>query len=202
MPRSRARAIPSNGLRPIGVWDVPVRITHWATVLLVTFSWTSAEMRWMTLHRISGYLVLAAVSFRILWGFCGSPHARFRNFLRGPRAVIHYFRTLRSKDGACPTAGHNPAGGWSVAILLFLLLLQGLVGLLVVDVDGLESGPLASWLSFDIGRRMAELHEVAFNILLTFILLHVAAVLFYLIWRRENLIAPMFTGIKRVRRDG
>jgi len=75
-----------------------------------------------------------------------------------------------------------------------VLLAQVVIGLFVTDVDGLESGPLSYLVSFDTSRLLAEIHEAVFNVLLALILLHVAAIAFYLIVRRKNLIAPMLTG--------
>jgi cytochrome b len=101
-------------------------------------------------------------------------------------------------DQAPATIGHNPLGGWNVVTLLALLFSQALLGLFAVDVDGLESGPLARHVSFEIGRYLAALHHVLFNGLLVLIGLHVLAVLLHGIFRRENLIGPMITGFKRV----
>jgi len=89
-------------------------------------------------------------------------------------------------------------GGWNVIALLVTLLLEGGLGLFAVDVDGLESGPLAHYISFTAGRQIAALHEIIFNLLLLLVGLHVAAVCAHLLYKRENLIAPMFTGVKRV----
>ncbi|MCR5875268.1 cytochrome b/b6 domain-containing protein [Phenylobacterium sp. J426] len=91
-------------------------------------------------------------------------------------------------------AGHNPLGGWSVVALLLVLAAQVATGLFVVDVDGLDGGPLSHLVSFEAGRTLAEVHELIFRVLQALIVLHVAAVLFYLLYKRTNLIAPMITG--------
>jgi cytochrome b len=90
--------------------------------------------------------------------------------------------------------GHNPIGGWSVLILISLMLLQVGLGLFSVDIDGLDSGPLSTFVPFDLGRRIAHLHHTVFNVLLVFACAHIAAVLYYLIVLRRNLITPMITG--------
>ncbi|HTE42022.1 MAG TPA: cytochrome b/b6 domain-containing protein, partial [Steroidobacteraceae bacterium] len=92
--------------------------------------------------------------------------------------------------------GHNPLGALSVLALLVLLLTQISLGLFAVDVDGIESGPLSHLVSFDVGRQCAEIHEWIFNALMVFTALHVAAILYYLLLRRDNLIGPMITGFK------
>src|SRR5690606_29790634 len=92
---------------------------------------------------------------------------------------------------------HNPLGAVSVVVLLLLMLTQVVIGLFVTDVDGLDSGPLSYMVSFDTSRELASWHGTIFNVLLGFIGLHIAAVLFYLIARRQNLIKAMVTGKQR-----
>ena len=182
----------TGGVR-VALWDLPTRIVHWALVLLIPFSWWSAEEHHMDWHRLSGYVILGLLTFRLIWGLVGSSSARFASFVRGPRDVVAYARGL---GGA--VLGHNPIGGWNVVALLTLLVGQVGLGLFAVDIDGLESGPLSHWVSFEAGRTAAEWHEGAFKLLQVLIGLHIAAVLFYLFVRRDNLIAAMFSGVKTV----
>lgn len=175
------------------LWDLPTRVVHWALVLLIPFSWWSAEEHHMDWHRLSGYVIVGLLVFRLIWGLVGSSSARFADFVRGPSAVVAY---ARGQGGA--VLGHNPMGGWSVVALLALLVTQVSLGLFAVDIDGLESGPLSHWVSFDAGRTAAEWHEGAFKLLQVLIALHIAAVLFYLFVRRDNLVAAMFSGAKIV----
>jgi cytochrome b len=178
----------------VRVWDWPVRLTHWLFVLCLAISWWSAEERVMDWHRYSGYTLLGLLIFRIYWGFAGSSSARFSSFVRGPGDVIAYLRSARDEHRI---AGHNPLGGWSVAAMLTLMLAQVLIGLFVSDVDGLESGPLSHLVSFETSRTLADLHEVVFNVILGLIGLHIAAILFYLLARRDNLVVAMLTGRRR-----
>lgn len=175
----------------VRVWDWPVRLTHWLFVFCIAVSWWSAEQHAMDWHRYSGYTLLGLLIFRIYWGFAGSSSARFSQFLRGPRGLVAYLR--ESREGH-RHAGHNPLGGWSVAAMLTLMLAQVVIGLFVSDVDGLESGPLSHLVSFDTSRTLAEIHEIVFNVMLTLIALHVAAILFYLLVKRDNLVSAMLTG--------
>jgi Cytochrome b len=174
------------------LWDAPVRLVHWLLVVLVAFSWWSSEdhLNW---HRWSGYAILGLVAFRILWGFAGAGAARFSSFVRGPKAVAAYVRTLPER-AASATPGHNPLGGWSVIALLLVLAAQVTTGLFTVDIDAFEAGPLSHLVSYDLGRTLAELHEFCFRLLQVLVALHVAAVLFYLLYKRTNLIRPMVTG--------
>ena len=174
------------------LWDAPVRIVHWLLVVLIGFSWWSSDdhLEW---HRWSGYAILGLVAFRLWWGFAGGGAARFKSFVRGPKAVAAYVRSL---PGAAPAnvPGHNPLGGWSVLAILAALVGQVSAGLFATDVDGLESGPLSHLVDFDTSRAFAEAHELIFRVLQGLVVLHVAAVLFYLFYKRTNLIGPMITG--------
>lgn len=175
------------------IWDPFVRLFHWTLVLLLAFSWWSGEQHDMENHRLSGYAILALLVFRIGWGLVGPRTARFTGFLRGPGAVTAYARTLGSRTRH-HTDGHNPLGGWSVVAMLAVLLAMVIAGLFAVDVDGLESGPLADYISFDQGRTAAQAHELIFNVILGLVALHVLAVAFYLLWKRHNLARAMVTG--------
>jgi len=179
------------------VWDLPTRIFHWGIVLLIGFSWWSAETHRMEWHYRSGLTICFFVLFRILWGIVGTDTARFSHFVKGPRAVLDY---LRPREGApvVTPLGHNPVGGWNVIVLIALMAMQVTLGLFAVDVDGIESGPLSFLVDFDQGRRAAELHEAIFNLLIIFSVIHIAAVLFYLVVRRRNLVTPMVTGYDNI----
>jgi cytochrome b len=177
----------------VRVWDVPVRLFHWALVALLGFSWWSGEHHDMDWDRLSGYTILGLIVFRMYWGVFGSRTARFAQFVRGPRAAFAYARTLGRRPYRAAD-GHNPIGGWSVVLMLAALTAMVTAGLFSVDVDGLESGPLADYVSFDTGRLAAGVHHIVFNVLLALVALHVAAILFYLVGLRHDLIRPMLHG--------
>jgi cytochrome b len=180
----------------VPVWDVPIRLFHWGLVALIGFAWWSAEQRELAWHRLAGYGILTLLLFRVGWGLWGSTTARFSHFVRGPKAVGAYATGILQRR-AHPHIGHNPLGGWSIVALLGLLLIQVLLGLFAVDVDGMESGPLSYLVDFDMGRWAAETHDLTFNLLLGLIGLHLLAILFYRIYRREDLVGPMVHGRKR-----
>ena len=182
--------------RPLPIWDIPTRLTHWLFVGCIAFSWWTAEERLMDWHRYSGYTLLGLLLFRIYWGFAGSSTARFASFLGGPRALLDYFKLPRERRAGI--IGHTPRGGWSVLTLLLAMLVQVTLGLFATDIDGLESGPLSHLVSFDSGRAFAEAHELSFDILLVLIGVHVGAILFHLFYDRNDLTRPMLSGRKRV----
>ncbi len=180
------------------VWDLPVRIFHWALVLLVVSQIVTATIggNAMEYHALGGCTILTLVLFRILWGFAGGTHARFGDFVRGPAAVARYAHTL-IKGTAGSHRGHNPLGGWSVVLMLVSLLLQAVTGLFAND-DVMMEGPLAKYVSGDASSLFTAIHDVNAGILLTLISLHILAVLFYLLRRKQDLIGPMFTGRKPI----
>jgi len=175
------------------LWDSCVRLCHWAMVLLVGACWWTGENHDMVYHEYSGYGLLGVVLLRIFWGFYGSNTARFKHFLHAPHIVMNYLKDFLHRDYP-RTAGHNPMGGYSVIAVLSIVLLQIGLGLFAIDVDGFDGGPFADYLSFDASRQMAELHGWVFNGLLGIIGLHIMAIIYYLIWRRQNLVVAMIHG--------
>lgn len=177
------------------LWDIPTRVFHWTVVCCLPLAWWSAEEGRFDVHQWIGYTVLVLVISRFVWGFVGSRHSRFTDFLVGPGKIAAY---LRGRGSA--SVGHNPLGGWSVVALLTLLLLQAISGLFNTD-DVFFSGPLYYWAGSEFRDAMGVVHEVAFNALLALVFIHIAAVLFHQFKRRENLVQAMVRG-RAVGREG
>ena len=178
------------------VWDVPTRLVHWLLAGGVAFSWWSVENKQMDLHYWSGLTLLGLLVFRLYWGFAGPETARFAHFIKGPVAVFGYIPKLFSKDYRA-AFGHNPLGALSVVALLLAIIVQVGLGLFASDTDGLYAGPLNRHIDYDTAEQVTEFHEDFFNVLLALILLHLAAIAFYLVLKRINLIGPMFSGKRR-----
>lgn len=180
----------------IRVWDLPTRLFHWVLVLLVVFSIVSAKIggNWLDWHMRSGYCILALVLFRIMWGFAGSHHARFANFVRPPSAIVSYLRGMRDGSAAAQ-AGHNPLGALSVVAVLLVLLLQASSGLFANDSIASE-GPLAKLVSSASSDLLTRVHKINQYVIFALIALHLAAIAYYYFAKRENLVVPMFTGDK------
>ncbi len=171
------------------VWDLPTRLFHWLLVALIAAAYLTASFDAMDWHRRIGLTLLGLVVFRLVWGFVGSRHARFADFLRGPAAVLAYLR------GTWRGVGHNPLGGWSVLLLLLLPLAMVGSGLFAND-DVTFQGPLAALVDKATSDQLTSLHHLAFDLLLGLIGLHLAAIAYYRLARRENLVKPMFSGWK------
>ena len=188
--------------RTVRVWDLPVRVFHWVLVALILTSWVTSEIggNAMTYHMWSGYAILTLVVSRIVWGFIGSEHARFGAILHGPRAMIDYASSVFG-SGSRHYLGHNPIGGISVLLMLASVLLQASTGLFANDEIATE-GPLAHLVSGATSSLATTIHRYNFYVLTALIAIHIAAALFYLFVKRENLIGAMFTGRKRVTGEG
>lgn len=176
------------------IWDGAIRLFHWSSVALVALAWWSAENGHMDWHQRFGLTMLGLVVFRLYWGVAGAKTARFSSFVKGPKAIAAYLAKM--KRPYSPAPGHNPLGALSVLALITALVLQVSLGLFAVDVDGLESGPLSHLISFKQGRAAAEFHETVFNILVALIVLHVAAIIFYRLVLKTNLVSAMITGAR------
>jgi cytochrome b len=181
----------ANGAVPVAVtWDGWTRLTHWLLVLAVLLSWISYEEDYLQVHQYSGYLVLVLVVTRLVWGFVGSVHSRFSDFIVSPPAAVRYLLGRHKIESG---AGHNPAGGWSVLVLLLLLLLQAVTGLFNSD-ELMFDGPFYHALDRSWTDRLGAMHEWVFWVLSGFIGLHIVAVLFYQWGRGKDLIGPMLHG--------
>ncbi len=178
------------------VWDMPVRLFHWAIVLLVVLSYVSIQKSWMDIHFLSGETILALLLFRIAWGFVGSDTARFGQFVKSPLAALRSLAKFGRREPD-DQVGHNAVGGWMVLLLLLLLLVQTGTGLLSND-DVLVDGPLRHLITKELSDRITTIHAFNFNILLGAVCLHLLAITAYAVVKRHNLVRPMITGRKRL----
>lgn len=206
----------------VRVWDIAVRIFHWSLVACFAIAYLTGEEE-SALHIYSGYAVLGLVLFRVLWGFIGTRHARFGDFVYSPRRVIAYLKSLVSGSPQ-RFIGHTPAGGWMILALLASLLATSVTGLKVYGLEG--HGPLAAGgpdfaivatAQADDDDREAhgaggreseggegdedvweEVHEFFANLTLLLIFVHVAAVVVTGRLHKENLVKAMITGDKPV----
>ena len=170
------------------LWDLPTRLFHWLIVLCVCFSWWSGEQGEFDRHAWSGYTVIVLLVFRIVWGFVGSKHSRFGDFVAGPAVVLAY---VRGRHGG--GAGHSPLAGWSVLVLLMLLLVQAVSGLFNSD-DLMFQGPFHYAASGEFRDTMGVVHEFVFYVLCGFIALHLLAVIYYQLLKKVPLVQAMIRG--------
>jgi cytochrome b len=177
----------------IHLWDLPIRIFHWSLVLAVITAIATAKIggNWMELHGRAGLVIIGLLAFRLTWGVVGSTHARFRNFAPTPAKIRTYLK------GQWQGVGHNPLGALSVFALLGLLAAQAATGLFAND-DIAFNGPLFALVDKALSDRLTGWHHQLSNFLLILMGLHVAAVFFYVWFKKNNLVKPMLTGWKDV----
>lgn len=180
----------------VTVWDLPLRLFHWSLLLLFVVAYaTGNRVQYYGAHEAAGISLFGLLVFRLIWGFAGNQAARFSTFLRGPRAALTHVRELL-QGRAEPAAGHNPVGGWAVAVMLILLLIESVSGLFSSTFD--YAGPLAPLVSDAWADRMATIHAVNLDLLLAMIGLHLLGIALTSILGRENLVASMIHGRKHL----
>lgn len=186
----------SASVKPVTVWDLPLRIFHWLLAALVVTAAVSGEIggNAMDIHMQAGYAVAILLLFRLLWGFVGTPHARFSSFVRGVPSILAYCRSvLRGEEQV--HAGHNPLGGWMVVIMLIALAAQAGTGLFAND-DIMTEGPLFNLVSKDTSDTLSAIHKLVFKPVAGLASIHILAILYYLLVKRIDLVRPMITGRK------
>jgi cytochrome b len=171
----------------IRVWDLPTRLFHWTLAALVIASFVSVKTGNMDWHGRLGYAVLALLLFRLVWGFASGGYSRFTAFVRGPGSVMAYLR------GASHGPGHNPLGALSVLAMLAALLFQASSGLFTNDDIAFE-GPLSRHISNALSSLLTTWHRRNENILIALVVVHVAAIVYYRLRLKRDLIGPMLTG--------
>ena len=184
-------------LQPIRVWDLPTRAFHWLLAVLVVASVISARIGGgaMTWHMRSGYVIFTLLAFRLVWGFIGGHWSRFATFFYAPSTSLRYRRnaSLRHEHHH---VGHNPLGAWSVFALLGVLAVQVATGL-VADDEIATNGPLMKYVSSATSSVASRWHKHFGQwIIIALVVLHVGAIAFYWLRRRQNLVAPMLHGDK------
>lgn len=187
--------------RPVPIWDLPIRLFHWCVAALIGTSWATVETGHLVWHRLSGYAILTALIFRILWGLFGSETARFARFVRSPFAALRHLAEFGGTHEPDTEIGHNAAGGWMVLVLLALLIFQVGTGLFANSFDAEDvNGPLAHIVPARLSNRLTGLHAYAFNVILAAVALHLLAITAYAVVKRHNLTGAMLTGRKRLPR--
>ena len=165
------------------VWDLPTRLFHWLLVISFTGAFLTAESEyWRDWHVALGYMVVALIGFRLIWGVIGSRYARFSSFAFAPSQVWIYLKSLLSRSPR-HYVGHNPAGSWVIYGLLLLGVLSGASGYAIYNDIG--------------GGWFEDLHEGVSNMMLGLVGVHVSGVLVSSLLHRENLVRSMIDGYKQ-----
>lgn len=182
------------------VWDLPTRIFHWSLAfsvifLLITGFRGGDAMPW---HYRFGYCVLTLLLFRLIWGIVGGKWSRFASFIYAPTHILRY---LKGQGDPLHSVGHSPLGAFSVFGMLTLLLAQVSTGL-ISDDEISAAGPLTKFFSNATVSLASGYHAtIGKTLVISLVIMHIAAVLFYFYKKRENLIKPMLHGDKLLPAD-
>lgn len=183
----------------VRVWDLPTRLFHWVLAICVIVSLATAWVggNAMVWHLRSGYAVFALLLFRLLWGFVGGHWSRFATFAYPPSTSLRYLRG-ESRPDEHHHVGHTPLGAFSVFALLLILAAQVGSGLFADD-EIATTGPLNKFVSGKTASTLTYWHT-GFGqwLIVALVALHLAAVTFYAVKRKQNLIRPMLSGDKRL----
>ncbi|MEI7839912.1 MAG: cytochrome b/b6 domain-containing protein [Methylococcaceae bacterium] len=177
----------------ITVWDLPLRLFHWLLVLAVIGAYVTGKLggNLTDWHDRLGGFILALLVFRFIWGFVGTTHARFINFMPNFSKLTAYF------NGDWQGVGHNPAGALAVIALLMTLLFLVITGLFANDDIAFE-GAWFHLISKELSDKLSNWHSLAFDVLLGLVVSHLAALIFYQVVKKTNLVLPMLTGKKQL----
>jgi len=182
--------------KKILIWDLPLRLFHWCLVVTIFGAWYTSDQdnNLIDYHLIFGYVALGLIAFRLIWGFLGTTHAKFVNFIPTPKKLIRYVKP-QNKTQSTKHPGHNPLGSLMVVFMLVLIFLQAISGLFMND-DIFTTGPYYGTIDENIESSLMFFHRNSFNFLLAAIALHILAIIFYKIFKKKALVAAMFTGKK------
>lgn len=169
--------------KTLRVWDPLVRIFHWSLVASFAIAWFSSDTR-DAFHQWIGLIAAGLISIRIIWGFIGTPYAKFAQFVHTPANVLRYIVDILSGKEA-RYIGHNPAGGIMVIALL----------------SGVAATATTGWLmttdTYYGDETMQNLHSLCANLMVLLIIVHVGGVLLASHRHKENLVKAMIIGNKR-----
>ena len=177
------------------VWDLPTRLFHWGFVISIVGSYISGERGALEAHELFGLAACGLLVFRLIWGFIGHDTARFKNFLRGPNAVLAYLKAFLARTAQLHS-GHNPLGAISVIALLALMGAMSVTGLWTGD-DILYEAPLTALfpeLAPELADPMGAWHQRLHVAVIPLVALHVLAILAHRLWLKEKLVSRMITG--------
>ncbi len=181
----------------VRVWDLPTRLFHWLLAASIVASVVTAKIGGgaMVWHFRLGLLALGLLAFRILWGFVGGRWSRFASFVYAPGTLLRYLRG-RARPGEHLEVGHNPLGSLSVFALLAILGVQVGTGL-VADDEIFNVGPLNRYVASATALSATAWHKTWGQwLVLALVVLHVAAIVFYRLRQKIDLVGPMLHGDK------
>jgi len=178
------------------IWDLPLRLFHWLLVVSIAASWYTSKQDngLIAYHLLTGYFALGLIVFRILWGFFGTAHAKFSNFLPSLKKITAYIQSFKQAE-ALNYPGHNPLGSLMVFFMLATIFLQAVSGLFMDD-GIFTNGPYSGSINSSVEAILVIIHRNGFNVILAAIAMHILAVGYYVRVKKQALISAIITGKK------
>lgn len=166
------------------IWDLPTRLFHWllASSVVLAFGiaqFVEKETPLFYMHVVFGVLAGLLILWRLLWGFVGTKHARWKELFFSPTSTIKYFTDVLKGRGTY-YAGHNPGGSFVVLLILGGVALAVVSGILNAQSELFE-----------------ELHEIVPVLVMGLVVVHVVGVILAMKMHDENYVLAMVTGQKR-----
>jgi cytochrome b len=178
------------------VWDLPLRIWHWAFALCISgslYSGLSGDIGLIERHQQLGYVMLGLLLFRLGWGVWGGRYARLGHYRISPAGIVGHFRGVR-------VAAAHTAPGVAIAVMFVLLVsVQVATGLFATD-DIFTEGPLTGYVDNATASAMTWIHHRVFWLIVAAISVHLIAHAVYAL-RGDSTPLAMFTGRKSLRSD-
>ncbi|WP_445681309.1 cytochrome b/b6 domain-containing protein [Radicibacter daui] len=184
--------------RLVRVWDLPLRLFHWLLVVAVAGAWITKEtpLESMDWHMRFGLAAFFLIVFRLAWGVLGTRTARFASFVKTPHKAVSYLKKMLSPRARLqPSDGHSPLGGYAALVLIGTVGLQALSGIFSND-SIMSGGPLSGYVGYQASDALTAFHEFWFNLIIAAIVVHLAAILFYRLRLKTNLVTPMVVGTR------
>ena len=185
------------------VWDPLIRIWHWSLAVAVVSGWLLGRymdfdtIQW---HFYVGYVVLGLMGFRLVWGFLGPRTTRWSTLFSSAVKLPAYLPELFKRQPS-NSEGHSPLGSIASILLILVVSAQATSGLFTESIDFFEYGPLNGYVSSTVADRLGSLHHRLADVILILVGLHLAAMAFYFVWKKENLVKPMITGRRSAQPD-
>lgn len=166
------------------LWDPLIRLFHWsiAAIFFANYFINEAGEDW---HQWLGYIAVAWLLVRFIWGFIGKGAARWADFFPTPQRLSVHIKAL-VKGEAYHRFGHSPLGGLVMILMMLCILCLGITGFMMQEVD------------YFWGEDWVEnLHAWVADTLWILVLIHLLAALFESYRTKENLPLSMITGKRK-----
>lgn len=168
----------------IKLWDPLVRVFHWsiAGVFIANYFVNEAGEVW---HEYLGYFAVACLLIRFVWGFVGKGAARWSDFFPSWLRLKSHICALIKRE-PYHRMGHSPLGALVMILMMLLILLLGISGFMMEEIDYFWG---EDWVQ--------ELHSICAHLLWMLVIVHIAAALFESYRLKENLPLSMISGFRK-----